>query len=114
MTRQVLPRPNALDDGPGTRGPELWVDEAIWGHRLHDEQTPWLAFLEFLTVLQSEHRAGRALTETNGANTLRYQPNRFLHLRNILFNNPRLVALTKEIPDEEGRWSQWLSDMAVN
>lgn len=111
---EVLPRPTALDDGPGTRGPELWIDEAIWGHRLHDEQTPWLAFLEFLTVLDAENRAGRALAEPAGPNTLRYQPNRMLHLRNVLFNNPRLLALPKESPDEESRWAQWLEDMAVN
>lgn len=33
----ILPRPTARED---RTGPQLWIDEAIWGHRLHDEQTP--------------------------------------------------------------------------
>ena len=54
MRLATLPRPRRFDD---EHGPTMWVDEAIWGHRLHDEQTPWLAFLEFLNVLQSEARS---------------------------------------------------------
>ena len=54
MRPPVLPKPTNLDEGQGIRGPDMWVDEAIWGHRLYDEQTPWLALLEFLNVLRSE------------------------------------------------------------
>ena len=41
----VLPRPPDRED---KTGPQFWIDEAIWGHRLHDEQTPWFTLLEFL------------------------------------------------------------------
>lgn len=114
MPPQTLQRPTSIDDGPGNRGPEMWVDEGIWGHRLHDEQTPWLAFLEFLNVLNSESRDGRALAEPEGANTLRYRPAKLLHLRNVLFNNPRLAAVARDEPDDDARWRRWLSDMAEN
>jgi hypothetical protein len=39
---EVLTRPVAHED---RTGPEMWVDEQIWGHRLHDEQSPWLTVL---------------------------------------------------------------------
>lgn len=89
----------------------MWVDEAIWGHRLYDEQTPWLAFLEFLNVLHSEHSEARAFTEPDGPNTLSYRPWRRLHLRNVLFNNPRLVAILRTVPDDDSRWTEWINDM---
>ena len=60
MRPPVLPKPTNLDEGQGIRGPDMWVDEAIWGHRLYDEETPWLAFLEFLNVLGSEDHDSRA------------------------------------------------------
>lgn len=89
----------------------MWVDEGIWGHRLHDEQTPWLAFLEFLNVLLSEIRAGHPLQEPNGPNSLRYRPSKLLHLRNVIFNNPRLAAVLRDEPDDDARWARWLADM---
>lgn len=106
MRPTVLPKPKSLDE-QGIRGPDMWIDEAIWGHRLYDEQTPWLAFLEFLNVLRSEHADGRALREPRGPNTLEYRPRRYLYLRNILFNNPRLQAFLHDIPDDETRWTEW-------
>lgn len=112
MHPSILPRPAHATDESGTRAPDMWVDEAIWGHRLHDEQTPWLAFLEFLNVLLSEEAAGHAFREPEGLNTLRYQPHHHLHLRNVLFNNPRLLVLLKDVPDDETRWTRWLEDMA--
>ena len=105
----TLPMPDSFDQSSS-----MWVDEAIWGHRLYDEQTPWLAFLEFLNVLLSEEAAGRAFQEPDGPNTLRYQPHHHLHLHNILFNNPRLLVFLKDIPDDETRWTHWLDDMAQN
>ncbi|MEH7778125.1 hypothetical protein V7400_18875, partial [Bacillus altitudinis] len=42
---------------------DFWVDEAIWGHRLYDEQTPWLCFMEFLGVLSAEYQKGTAFVE---------------------------------------------------
>jgi len=106
----VLPRPQAARL-EGDSGPSMWVDEAIWGHRLYDEQTPWLTFLEFLNVLDAEARSARGLREVDGLNSLAYRPNRRLYLRNIVFNNPRLVGIRAECPDDESRWASWLEIM---
>lgn len=92
------------------RPPSMWVDEAIWGHRLYDEQIPWLMFLEFLSVLSSQEKEGKAFIE-EGFNTLSYKPQRLMHLRNIVFNNPRLKVIMSEHSDDAARWRHWLKEM---
>ncbi|MGF7048384.1 hypothetical protein J2T13_002892 [Paenibacillus sp. DS2015] len=99
-----LPRPVKIDA-------DMWVDEAIWGHRLYDEQTPWLCFMEFLNVLQSEFEAGRGFIELE-ANKLAYSPKSRLYLRNILFNNPQLSLIaSRNRHDDKEAWSQWFEIM---
>jgi hypothetical protein len=89
----------------------MWVDEAIWGHRLYDEQVPWMVFLEFLNVFHYEVDKGRALEETNGFNTLKYRAAHRLYLRNILFNNPHLAEIRLSFPNDSNRWDEWLKRM---
>jgi len=108
MTTYAVPLlpPDSFDQSSS-----MWVDEAIWGHRLYDEQLPWFVFLEFLNVLHHEADKGRAFTEPAGFNTLKYRARRRLHLRNILFNNPHLTEIRQAYPDDEKRWSEWLKRM---
>jgi hypothetical protein len=89
----------------------MWVDEAIWGHRLYDEQLPWMVFLEFLNIFQYELDKGRAFEEPNGFNTLKYRAAHRLYLRNILFNNPGLTEIRLTIPHDANRWDEWLRRM---
>ncbi|MDZ4867977.1 MAG: hypothetical protein SGI91_11695 [Alphaproteobacteria bacterium] len=104
MTKaSILPRPVGHED---RNGPEIWVDEAIWGHRLHDEQTPWLTVLEFFCVLQAEHANGRALKEPV-INALSYKPQTQLHLRNLVFNNPHIATTLAANLNDEAAWAMW-------
>jgi hypothetical protein len=105
---EILARPTSFDD---RTGPDFWIDEAIWGHRLYDEQTPWLTFLEFMTVLLAEHRAGRALRE-DALNSLSYRPQLQLRLRNLVFNNPHIMTVLAEDRADDAAWSIWLTKMA--
>ncbi|MDB5047256.1 MAG: hypothetical protein JWO30_327 [Fibrobacteres bacterium] len=102
--RNRIPRP--LNIGQN----EMWIDEAIWGHRLHDEQSPWLCFLEFLGVLYSEHKKGSAFVEAK-PNTLTYAPQIQLNIRNILFNNPTMGVIVSETRNDQDRWTRWLERM---
>lgn len=106
---EVLPRPVTHDD----TGPQMWVDEAIWGHRLYDEQTPWLTMLEFFGVFHAEHAKGRALRE-DAMNTLSYQPQQQLRLRNILFNNPHVDTVRAGDESDDAKWARWLELMRNN
>jgi hypothetical protein len=107
MSSYLLDRLPALDNPD----PSMWVDEAIWGHRFHDEQSPWLVFLEFLNVFVYEKSKDRAFREAPGFNTLKYKPARRLYLRNLLFNNPKLDHIASQPVAEEYLWSAWLKEM---
>lgn len=101
-----LPPPDSFDQSSS-----MWVDEAIWGHRLYDEQLPWMVLLEFLNVFHYESDKGRAFTEPAGLNTLKYRAAHRLHLRNILFNNPHLAEVRQTYPNDNNRWEEWLKRM---
>lgn len=88
----------------------MWIDEAIWGHRLYDEQTPWLCFMEFLNVLQAEFTQNRAFKEQQGLNKLAYFPKAQLYIRNILFNNPQLEMINIKYKHDEA-WDEWIKVM---
>ena len=89
----------------------MWVDEAIWGHRLYDEQLPWMVLLEFLNVFYHEVEKGRAFEEPNGLNMLKYKAAHRLYLRNILFNNPHLAEIRLNYPNDTNRWNEWFKRM---
>src|SRR5439155_24947077 len=108
----MIPLPNSLPI-PDTfdQSSSMWIDEAIWGHRLYDEQLPWMVFLEFLNVFLYELGKERALEEPNGLNTLKYRAAHRLYLRNILCNNPGLAEIRQTYPNDTNRWDEWLRRM---
>lgn len=80
------------------------VDEHIWGHRLYDEQLPHLTVLEFLGVLGSN--LDKPLAAVPGEK-VKYQPQRQIRLRGLLFNNPYIESVReKDISDDE-KWKVW-------
>ncbi|MHA3771868.1 hypothetical protein ACXR0O_10065 [Verrucomicrobiota bacterium sgz303538] len=100
-----LPPPDSFDQSSS-----MWVDEAIWGHRLYDEQLPWMVFLEFLNVFHHEEGKGRVFKE-EPLNTLKYKAAHRLYLRNILFNNPHLAEVRQAHSNDNSRWDEWLKRM---
>lgn len=87
----------------------MWVDEAIWGHRLYDEQTPCLTLLEFFGILQSQLESNQAFQESDQQrNKLKYYYYPRLYIRNILFNNPHLETIASNpIFNDKERWQEW-------
>lgn len=106
---EILPRPQQVEQSQLN----MWVDESIWGHRLYDEQTPWLCLLEMLCITQSEAGYHRAFVESK-LNELRYEIYPRLYLRNILFNNPHIEAVTTESLDDSERWKMWMDAISSN
>jgi len=101
-----LPPPDTFDQSSS-----MWIDEQIWGHRLYDEQLPWMVFLEFMNVFAYEDAKGRAFDEPNGLNTLIYKAAHRLYLRNILFNNPHLIDIRRNFSSDNNQWDEWLRRM---
>ncbi len=106
---EILPRPPQVEQSQLN----MWVDESIWGHRLYDEQTPWLCILEMLCITQSEAGNDQAFVESQ-ANTLKYEIYPRLYLRNILFNNPHIEAVATEYLDDNERWQMWMDAITSN
>ena len=106
---EILPRPQQVEQSQLN----MWVDESIWGHRLYDEQTPWLCIMEMLCITQSEASHGRAFVESK-LNDLRYEIYPRLYLRNILFNNPHIEEIATEGLDDNERWQTWMDAITSN
>lgn len=89
----------------------VWVDEAIWGHRLYNDQTPWLVFLEFLAIFQSRDTEGKALKESRddcAHETFTYYIPRLIPLRQLVFNNPHIRYVEDNHQSDPERWRAWL------
>jgi len=100
-------RPPRLPPPPSrsTYQTELWIDEAIWGHRLYDEQTPWMVVLEMLGVLATRVDL-EPFTEKPGHDGVPYLPVRRLALRMMLFNAPFTEDVARRYDGAEA-WTQW-------
>ena len=96
---------------------KVWVDEAIWGHRFYNDQTPWLVLLEFLAVFRSRNLDGRALDENRaegGHEFITYHIPRALPLREIVFNNPHIRHIEATVHDNGEKWATWLKQFGGN
>jgi hypothetical protein len=96
------------------RDNSMWLDEQIWGHRLWDSQSPWLIFLEFLTVAEACHDDGRLLDDQGRPFPLSFRPNKRLYLRNILYNNEVIFEIAQRYADDATAWRHWLEWMQDN
>jgi len=95
----------------------VWVDEAIWGHRLYNDQTPWLVFLEFLAIFQSRSAEGRALNENSPDGrheTFTYYIPRLIPLRQLVFNNPHIRHVEATHASDSDRWQSWLKTFSTD
>ena len=69
-----------------------------------DAQSPWLIFLEFLTVAEACHREGRLLQglsvdDQNRPEPLNFRPYKRMYLRNILYNNEEIFRIAEKYAD---------------
>src|ERR1700722_10722856 len=104
----LLPQPHRED----YRENKMWVDEQIWGYRLWDSESPWMLFLEFLTVAEAMHRTDQLFDGLTSS--LLFKPYKRLYLRNILFNNEPLFQIDNRYPDTGVAWTQWLEWMEAD
>jgi hypothetical protein len=90
---------------------DFTVDENIWGHRLYDEQLPHLTVLEFLGALGSN--LDKPLRPQEGLyGTFKFQPQRQIRLRALLFNNPYVESISESAQPDEEKWRQWFERFA--
>lgn len=90
---------------------KLWVEEAIFGHRLWARQNPWLLFLEFMNVAEARHREDSLFAPTEPESMTPYSLRWRMGLRSVLFDNAQLGRLAKSKLDDESLWQAWLKQM---
>ncbi len=91
---------------PEIKSVDFCVDENIWGHRLYDEQLPHLTVLEFLGALGSNLDNPLRPHEGLGG-AFKFQPQRQIRLRGLLFNNPYVESISESAQPDEEKWRQW-------
>jgi hypothetical protein len=91
----------------------VWLEEALFGHRLWPRQTPWLLFLEFLNVAEAFHRIdAQTAFSPRAPDTLHPYKMRFrLGLRAILFSNDEMERIAAASDDSESQWAEWVATM---
>ncbi|MBI4817749.1 MAG: hypothetical protein HY791_15925 [Deltaproteobacteria bacterium] len=94
------------------RNASPWLDEYMWGHRLFDSQSPWLIFLEFLSVAEGLSDDARLLTN-DAPYPLTFKPAQRMYLRNILFSSDEAMRNATEEPEARG-WDTFISQMEEN
>jgi len=91
---------------------DIWLEEKHWGHRLWDQQSPWLIFLEFLGVAESANREGHLFDFNHSQYSSSYYAYSRIHLRNVLFNDDQFLGkVDHDNQDSAVAWRQWLSWM---
>ncbi|WP_313070489.1 hypothetical protein [Melaminivora sp.] len=96
---------------PEIKSVDFTVDENIWGHRLYDEQLPHLTVLEFLGALGSN--LDKPLRPHEGlGGAFKFQPQRQIRLRGLLFNNPYVESISESAQPDEEKWRQWFEHFA--
>lgn len=93
---------------------DYWIEEQIWGHRIWDNQTPWLIFLELLGIADYTHGKGALLDENGKFYPLLFHPQRRMMLRNVLYNNQIMPYLLDKYPDDSRAWDEWKRWMNEN
>ena len=93
---------------------DFWVEEQIWGHRIWDNQTPWLMFLELLGIADFARSKGTLLDERGKFFPLVFFPKRRMMLRNVLYNNQIMPYLLDKFPDDSRAWREWQQWMSNN
>lgn len=93
-------------------GPDFRVEEAIWGHRLHDEQSGSMVAMEFLNVLNflpfaefDKELKNAQVQKPSKPRELEYESYRRMSLRTLLFNNPFIEHINENMINPWKTWS---------
>jgi hypothetical protein len=96
---------------------EIWLEQRIWGHRFHNDQTPWLLLLETLNIISAfaaDKNLNRIFTGLGGAHEGEtYEMLGRSNLRHLLFRDRDMdeIASSQAIADAS-QWSSWFEKIA--
>lgn len=101
--------PNSLD----TTKIEIWLEQQIWGHRLHNDQTPWLLLLEAIGLMAFRAKDQNSGTQvfpgaSDAHENMRYELKAAKRLRQILFFDRNIDEIANEQAVSDAvLWNRW-------
>lgn len=93
------------------RDSDIWVPEAIWGHRLKEQ--PLHALLgEFVNMAEGMFRKGQLFEKTTPNQDVKFAARKAKELRIILFQNPTLEQVGEKYKGaSDEAWKHWLKNI---
>jgi hypothetical protein len=119
MTVSLIPNALPVPEGPDPEGQEklrrsgmeAWTEEAIWGHRFYNDETPWLCLVELLAIIADRAGDGPIFPgrSAGGHEWFRYRVPLRKELRYLLFRD-RVLAMPRCGPalSDRADWQAWL------
>jgi hypothetical protein len=113
--------PGALNI-PDSAGPDSWgvnIEQMIWGHRLINDQSPWLLLLEAIAIMswraQDKNLESIFLPFDKQHEDFDYRVPRRASLRRLLFQDPSLDAIVAhgDALTEDAKWERWRGSQPV-
>ena len=95
---------------------KFWVDEAIWGHRFYNDQTPWLVLMEFLSLFhhRNQDKDIQTLNEkytVQEHENIQYTLPVSKPLRTLIFNAPHIHLMNLNGSSSMADWNDWHSSV---
>lgn len=103
-------------DVPESAGPDSWgvnIEQMIWGHRLINDQSPWLLLLEVLAIMsaRASDKNQKSIFLPPGGKHERFAYNVPMRaeLRDLLFQDHDLdaIATDGDTLSDEAKWDKW-------
>ena len=111
----ILSKNNRVVKSPSP-STDLWLEQRIWGHRFHNDQTPWLLLLETLNVISAfdEDRNADGIFPDLGENpeNRSYKMHPRSNLRHLLFRDRAIdeIANSRTMADPS-QWAAWFGGL---
>lgn len=80
----------------------LWLDEFIWGHRLWDQSSAWLIFMEFLSVIEGLSADDLTAFADEAPYPMGFRPAQRMYLRNLLFQSEGALDTARKMSPGHG------------
>ena len=101
--------PSFLDTGDI----KIWLEQQIWGHRLYNDQTPWLLLLEAMGLMafrsEDQNCEQRVFPGNNCVHeNMRYELRATRRLRQILFADRSIDEIAEQQAVSDAiLWTKW-------
>ncbi|SHM73316.1 hypothetical protein [Roseibium suaedae] len=101
-------------ESPNDHETDVWIEQQIWGHRLYNDQTPWLLLLEALGIMQFRNSDANHSLIFPGLIDGRHENFTYSlamreELRTILFKDRHIEEIASSGASDAHMWNEWFA-----